>query len=149
MRGFCFWENQNLPRRRSEQGVRKEHENGFYLSLRLLQPPRSQTQAPWGLGPAPLRPTAVRCRFRFRPTPPLSLSARCAPREWMGLTHTAPPALGSSRGTDLGGFRLHFPRETRRRQTKVFGSKRLDLVARDEFSGRLADQAQHQWTAHA
>src|SRR6185437_7115020 len=47
---------------------------------------------------APLPPTAVRCWCNTPLTPPLSLGARCALRERTGLTHAAPPALGSGRG---------------------------------------------------
>ena len=47
---------------------------------------------------APLPPTAVRCWCDTPLTPPLSLGARCALRERTGLTHAAPPALGSGRG---------------------------------------------------
>src|SRR5690242_1972012 len=76
--------------------------------------------------PAALRPTAVRCGFRFPLTPPLSPSARCAPRDRTGLTHTAPPALcpsnpkaelqgapalGSSRGRTLVAPAVAFSRE--------------------------------------
>jgi len=97
------------------------------MSLRLLHPNAPKSGAPYpklrkpdavwepcvgGPGAAPLRsppqqtntgfagdpgPTAVWCWSEALLTPPLSLGARCAPRERTGLTHAAPTALPSGR----------------------------------------------------
>src|SRR6185312_5630001 len=68
--------------RRLEQGVPKM----ALLSLRF----------------AALRPTAVKCELCRKPSPPLSLSARCAPRERTGLTHAAPSTPKRERRALLG-----------------------------------------------
>src|SRR5579864_141165 len=52
----------------------------------------------WRFAIAARGPTAVRKESFLLRTQPLSLSARCAPRERTGLTYVAPPALVNSLG---------------------------------------------------
>ena len=65
---------------------------------------------------APLRPTAVWCRYDTPLTPPLSLGARCALRERTGLTHAAPPALDSGGGWCFVAPGCIFERDTEARR---------------------------------